>query len=1340
MNKKFSTLVAVILAAGAWTTLDAKVVEVTTPVDNGSYLLGTGINDGTNDFTNALTASGTTVAYGVLKTATAETPTWKLVPVTGGYHLTVGDNTVVIDDSKNSSGALKLVATTSATGSTGADNRPVIFEYAKLTSTNMGFKVIAGWSSINNDIAGQEFTCAVSSISVSNAGTDLVLAAYSEDAYKSMPGLDNVAFNTNGVVDLLTLVADKAVTAPFYITDASGNYLTVKKDGDNYVLATGTDALGTTVPNATQSLNASWRWENGKLVSVAAECDGKVAELTYANAGQAVYGVSNTSNAGTALTAKADGLYSAANKVISQVSVSATSVQADATIDLGVNNTGVIYDGQALKLITSGVPSGYCIVKVGNKYLKAGNAAGVATFENSFSAGTVDAPTHDAYLWKVSRSANGTAEYFYTFTSLKEYAAGKAIVWTENGADKFKATTNTLNGLTLTQSNGSIVTDGTNAAVRSIVAFYEAPVAAQTSNDLNKILNKGFEVTVKISKNSKETLEGADMFNGHKLYAVASSNATTFKLYNEETPDDKSQILVLNTESKVGNDGTTNGKFEWITKKVFAAASAGKYLSDFTFTYDLSSPSTDVIKELKIGDKTVIFFEFDDAYYLTTVSGAAESTELPYIKLGGDNIYDVKKLLGQYLSFSYADTKANAQTEGEEYKLGGMLAVTDNAGTVEADFITGTNATLPEAQWAVTAADKDKNTFTLTNRENKDITLTGVQLREVGNKFVIIATGGKGYQNIVSATNTKSDLVTLTTTALNKTTNFDGYMQSTPNALRNQNYYLGQFHGVDGNNHSYFVENHTDKASHQIGMTAVKENAQKWNLRLATKEVDEVTVVDTVKVPLVFATLIDGEIVNDPAKEGVVTDTLFILPYAFQNASNREFVSYKTGKGFEYYYCNKNLKEESAMANNGTNLEKVVVKFALKMKPDNTYNFVELNMNSTSDADKLGTDKVLGGNSADKGVITQIETYVQNSNSLMVVEKADAPEYHKIAAAWGDTIQLFRDENNAQVLFEKRDDKSVVANDTLSFLNIDNTHQFDINSAIFADTAYVNRTVDGEANTCYQYLLAVNVDPEKSYYCPYNTEHNTDEWRDKNGGPCADAKEHRGVYGRFLINLIDTANVYGATHLHNNWFIDKDEAGEDFAKLSFVEGYHADDTLYVTRQGGETVKLAMDSPGFNVAKFAFRYIDDKSKAFKIQTQYKEYLAEDYNYETAAEFAEHYEDTPSDVSNEGYLKWINGAVVVVKDFENGDVFGIKENYEGTPTANESIDAASAISVVATDGAVIIKGAEGKLVTIVNVLGQPVAKTVITSSEATIAVPAGVVVVAVDGEAAVKAIVK
>ena len=103
----------------------------------------------------------------------------------------------------------------------------------------------------------------------------------------------------------------------------------------------------------------------------------------------------------------------------------------------------------------------------------------------------------------------------------------------------------------------------------------------------------------------------------------------------------------------------------------------------------------------------------------------------------------------------------------------------------------------------------------------------------------------------------------------------------------------------------------------------------------------------------------------------------------------------------------------------------------------------------------------------------------------------------------------------------------------------------------------------------------------------------------------------------------------------------------------------------------------------------------------------------------------------------YLVSYNGLLTL----DNDRAKAIKVVLEAgeSPVANDAINV-SAVSVIATDGAIIIKGAEGKKVAISNVLGQTIANTVVTSSEATIAAPAGVVVIAVEGEAAVKAIVK
>ena len=75
----------------------------------------------------------------------------------------------------------------------------------------------------------------------------------------------------------------------------------------------------------------------------------------------------------------------------------------------------------------------------------------------------------------------------------------------------------------------------------------------------------------------------------------------------------------------------------------------------------------------------------------------------------------------------------------------------------------------------------------------------------------------------------------------------------------------------------------------------------------------------------------------------------------------------------------------------------------------------------------------------------------------------------------------------------------------------------------------------------------------------------------------------------------------------------------------------------------------------------------------------------------------------------------------------------------PTANEAISATD-VKVVAYDGAINIKNAAGKNVVVSTILGQIVANEVLTSDNATISVPAGIAIVSVDGEEAVKVSVR
>ena len=85
-----------------------------------------------------------------------------------------------------------------------------------------------------------------------------------------------------------------------------------------------------------------------------------------------------------------------------------------------------------------------------------------------------------------------------------------------------------------------------------------------------------------------------------------------------------------------------------------------------------------------------------------------------------------------------------------------------------------------------------------------------------------------------------------------------------------------------------------------------------------------------------------------------------------------------------------------------------------------------------------------------------------------------------------------------------------------------------------------------------------------------------------------------------------------------------------------------------------------------------------------------------------------------------------------------VFNV-ETSDQKPTDNEEISV-SGVTVIAGNGQITIAGAAGKKVVVSNILGQVVANTVLTSDNATIAAPQGIVVVAVEGEEAVKAIVK
>ena len=113
---------------------------------------------------------------------------------------------------------------------------------------------------------------------------------------------------------------------------------------------------------------------------------------------------------------------------------------------------------------------------------------------------------------------------------------------------------------------------------------------------------------------------------------------------------------------------------------------------------------------------------------------------------------------------------------------------------------------------------------------------------------------------------------------------------------------------------------------------------------------------------------------------------------------------------------------------------------------------------------------------------------------------------------------------------------------------------------------------------------------------------------------------------------------------------------------------------------------------------------------------------------------------ADNSKTYYLANINdNAVWVTKDNKSVPRYEFAIESIDAPTANESVSATE-VKVVAYDGAINIKNAAGKNVIVSTILGQIVANEVLTSDNATISVPAGIAIVSVDGEEAVKVSVR
>ena len=367
---------------------------------------------------------------------------------------------------------------------------------------------------------------------------------------------------------------------------------------------------------------------------------------------------------------------------------------------------------------------------------------------------------------------------------------------------------------------------------------------------------------------------------------------------------------------------------------------------------------------------------------------------------------------------------------------------------------------------------------------------------------------------------------------------------------------------------------------------------------------------------------------------------------------------------------------------------------------------------------------------------------VENDAPLYRRFNGVAPETYGDAANAPLNLKFYRFNNDKEYLFENYSSENSyrdgITDNSISFLGVNNVMQFAENETrsytMFVDTAYVRNNT-----RMPQYLIGVRpeVVPGDTIWCNATSAHHHETLADSL------ACDHTIITPGF-VRAMYLFNAQDSIDAKNYDYQGKAAYGaKDYTRLAFKDAVHAMDTLYILMPGVTTEqlieanfknddlfadKIALDNNKHKNVVFQFRLLDEKDNRFLIESEAEKngaaVLNKDLDHVCVAPTAG------------GWVKVQNGVPVIARyqDFNEAsaqaDVFDVNDDIKYDATANDEI---------AVEG-VTIMGAAGKNVTITNILGKVIASQVIASDNATIAVPAGIVAVAVEGEAAVKAIVK
>ena len=319
----------------------------------------------------------------------------------------------------------------------------------------------------------------------------------------------------------------------------------------------------------------------------------------------------------------------------------------------------------------------------------------------------------------------------------------------------------------------------------------------------------------------------------------------------------------------------------------------------------------------------------------------------------------------------------------------------------------------------------------------------------------------------------------------------------------------------------------------------------------------------------------------------------------------------------------------------------------------------------------------------------------------------DSPLYRRFNGANGEygtsanaplNLKFFRHNNNAEYLFEnyasENEYRDGINDKEISFLGVNNAFQFAESETrsytMFVDTAYVR------ANTRMpQYLIGIR--PEvvlgDTTLCDASThQHATPE----EALACEHTKINVGfTRAMYLFNAQDSVDVKNYDYQGKAAY-----GAQGYTRLAFKDAVHANDTLYILNPNVTTEQLkacnlkdgklfsdtiALDNNKHKNVVFQFRLVTDEDNRFLIESEAEE--------NGKAVFNKDLQNVSVAPMRGGWVKIQNGVPVIARfdDFNEAiaqaEIFDVNDEIKYDATANDEI-AVEGVTVVAGNGQVTI----------------------------------------------------